>query len=390
VRILHVIDLLAPVGGAQRYVHDVLALLDGAGHEVAVLHGDDVAHEQLDVAAERYSATRVKTWISSFGPEVVHVHETALPSGLEAALREFPVVHSLHSFSFGCASGTKYFRDGRICSRPHGAGCLVTGLARGCSHRLDLRPVFSRYRRIERELPALRDAARCITHSRFMRSVAAANRLPAERLEVVPYFTYRPVGSAAPCRDRTIAFAGRIVADKGLDVLIEALASCQNVWNRFLVAGDGWDRDRCTRLTRSCGIGSKVDFLGHLDVKGVRQAFSLASIVAVPSRWPEPFGIVGLEAMALARPVVASGVGGIPEWLDDGRTGLLVPPGDASALAAALVRLLDDPDRATAFGLEGRRRVERFSPESHLRQLVAVYARAAGRTQEAQARTRLS
>jgi glycosyltransferase involved in cell wall biosynthesis len=96
----------------------------------------------------------------------------------------------------------------------------------------------------------------------------------------------------------------------------------------------------------------------------------------MPSRWPEPFGIVGIEAMAQSRPVVASKVGGIPDWLDDGETGRLVPAGDASALAAAITSVLDDEEWAGQLGTAAWRRVGRFSVAAHLEQLDRAYEQA--------------
>jgi glycosyltransferase involved in cell wall biosynthesis len=306
------------------------------------------------------------------------MHSAQLLPHARRLLDDTALVHSLHDFAFGCASGTKYFRSGRVCTRAHGPGCFAGALVGGCQHRLDPRPFMRRYREIDRDLPTLRAGDSVVVHSEFMRSVALANRLPAERIHVVPLPVVRPAKPPEPVAERTIAFAGRVVPEKGLDLLLEALATSRDSWDRLLVAGDGWDIDRCRRLADRRLIASKVEFLGHVGATRVRRALGSARIVVVPSRWPEPFGLVGLEAMACARPVVASDTGGIPEWLDDGRTGLLVPPGDIQALAAAIVSLLDDPGRATAMGLEGWRQVERFSPETHAQRLVGVYEDAAG------------
>jgi glycosyltransferase involved in cell wall biosynthesis len=99
-----------------------------------------------------------------------------------------------------------------------------------------------------------------------------------------------------------------------------------------------------------------------------------ASIVAMPSRWPEPSGIIGLEAMAHGRPVVAFATGGIPEWLVHGETGLLAPPLDVPALAGAIAALLGDEANAKRMGEMGRARARRlFSPGPHLAQLSAIY-----------------
>ena len=100
-------------------------------------------------------------------------------------------------------------------------------------------------------------------------------------------------------------------------------------------------------------------------------------MVVVPSLWPEPFGLVGIEALAAGRPVVASATGGIEDWLDDGVSGVCVKPGDARELARALDALLADPDRRRAMGEAGKLAVQsRFSPESHVLALLDAYARA--------------
>jgi glycosyltransferase involved in cell wall biosynthesis len=114
--------------------------------------------------------------------------------------------------------------------------------------------------------------------------------------------------------------------------------------------------------------------LGRLPNDEVLALYAGADVVAVPSVIPDAFSRVILEAMAAGRPVVGTDVGGTPELIQDGETGLLVPRHDPAALAAALERLLDDPALAARLGAAARRRVEtRFSPEASLERLVALY-----------------
>src|SRR5262249_3834736 len=115
----------------------------------------------------------------------------------------------------------------------------------------------------------------------------------------------------------------------------------------------------------------------ELNRRELVQLLSHAAVFVCPSVY-EPFGLVNLEAMACEAPVVASAVGGIPEIVEDGRTGLLVPPADPAALAAAVNALLADPARARALGQAGRRRVlDRFTWAHTARQTLAVYQRVA-------------
>ncbi len=126
----------------------------------------------------------------------------------------------------------------------------------------------------------------------------------------------------------------------------------------------------------------RVAFAGWLGPEQLAHELAEASIVAIPSLWPEPFGLVGIEALAAGRPVVASATGGVEEWLDDGRTGLCVPAGDAKALAEALSELLADPARQQEMGAAGRRDVaERFTESRHVAALLEAYATAQQRWQ---------
>jgi glycosyltransferase involved in cell wall biosynthesis len=154
------------------------------------------------------------------------------------------------------------------------------------------------------------------------------------------------------------AVVARLEPQKGHRHLIDAVAELVCDFPRFmlLLAGDGTLRSDLEAQARGRGIGENVRFLGHCsDVQGVLEA---ADVFVLPSLWEAmPFAL--LEAMAGGLPVVATGVAGVPELVADGRTGYLVPPADAPALAAALRRVLASPDAGVAMGEAGRARVER-------------------------------
>ncbi len=164
----------------------------------------------------------------------------------------------------------------------------------------------------------------------------------------------------------------RLHEEKGHRVLFEALPEVLPHVSPLVVflAGDGPHRDRLESEVRRRGLDSVVRFLGQrYDIPGL---ISLSSVVVLPSL-AESFGFAALEAMTLSRPVVAARTGGIPEVVDDGTTGLLVPPGDADGLAVALSRILKDREWAAALGEEGCRRATFFSAERMMRGYEAVY-----------------
>lgn len=176
-----------------------------------------------------------------------------------------------------------------------------------------------------------------------------------DRVTVLPggADVYRVAPHAPPrpgAEQRVILATGRMDDPlKGLDVLLEAGERLRQHRNDIEIRATHWDRT----LSRE-GFTA----LGWLTHEETLAQYAAATVVAVPSVWEEPFGLVAVEAMAHARPVVASNVGGLAEIVVDGETGLRVPPNDPAALAGALERLLDDPALAQRFGSAGRLRAE--------------------------------
>jgi len=316
--------------------------------------------------------------------ELAHVHQVDDLAIVEALRARAPVVISAHGFP-GCTSGVYYFSPGHECSRAHGPGCIPNLLLKGCAHTRYPRTLPAKYMNVTRGLHVLRRADLVVSYSSAVDRHLAANGLA--RRAVIPYFPTTAVhrGSGHETR-RRVVFAGRLVRPKGIDVLIEAAAE---VDAEFVICGDGRREAKLRALARRLGVERRVRFAGWMDAEQLAEEFANASLVVVPSLWPEPFGIVGIEALAAGRPAVGSATGGIVDWLKDGVCGTTVPPGDARALARALAELLDDPERQRAMGAAGRELVaRRFSAESHVASVLQAYrsALARWRSQRGQAR----
>jgi glycogen(starch) synthase len=173
--------------------------------------------------------------------------------------------------------------------------------------------------------------------------------------------------------------AARIVQDKGFDVAIDALAAVRQTHPdaRLLIAGDGPALGALRERAARHGLEQRVEFLGWISPTEIEALLARASIVLVPSRL-EGFGLIALEAALMARPVIASDVGGLHEVVQDGVTGVLVAPEDVAAMSAAVTRLLSDPETARAVGRAGRARaLERFSARRHTDEWDALYRRVA-------------
>jgi glycogen(starch) synthase len=142
------------------------------------------------------------------------------------------------------------------------------------------------------------------------------------------------------------------------------------------ICGDGAERMNLQRQARNLNIESAVEFTGWISPDAVPALINNASMVLMPSRWQEPFGLVALESALMARPVIAAKVGGIPEIVVHNHTGLLVPPANSSALAEAIVCLVQNPDAAQRMGSAARTQaLENFGFQGHVDAYEAVYRR---------------
>ncbi|MDE3024563.1 MAG: glycosyltransferase family 4 protein [Acidobacteriota bacterium] len=177
-----------------------------------------------------------------------------------------------------------------------------------------------------------------------------------ESFEIVHY-GIEPDGEPAPYRGAVprLLCVGRLIPIKGHIVLLRAFAAARRELPELEleIAGRGPLEPALRALAKELGIGEAVRFLGH--VSPIQSAIERASVVVVPSMG-EGFGMVALEAMERARPVIAAAIGGLGEIVQDGVTGTLVPPGDAEPLAAAIVSVASDPALARSMGEAGRAR----------------------------------
>ncbi len=162
---------------------------------------------------------------------------------------------------------------------------------------------------------------------------------------------------------------------KGIRFLIQAAALLKPRFPdlKLVLAGDGFERPELVRLTQELGIGEDVTFLGWVPNSALPPYYRAAAVSVIPSL-EEGFGIPAAEAMGCEVPVVASDAGGLPEVVEDGVTGLVVPRGDVPALASAIGSLLEDPERRRQMGIAGRRRAaEHFDWDRTAEQFEQVY-----------------
>jgi glycosyltransferase involved in cell wall biosynthesis len=299
------------------------------------------------------------------------VFDTAVLDAVRSqARRWFVRIHDHRTF---CPTGDRVYPQFEgPCSAAMGAACRGAVLVRGCVQG----PRPSSFRRIAAR-EAVRDrivrADGVLVSSAHMRATCETNGVDATRVAITP----PPLPDAAFAHAtaprpaaRTLLFASRLTPRKGLRSLLGALAKLgAQERPRLVVAGEGDAEERDARA-QAARDGIDVDWRGKLGADELRAAIDGADAVAVPSLWPEPFGLVGIEAQARGRPAVAYGVGGIAEWIDG--AGIAVPRGDEAALAAAIRTVLQEAtwNRLSA---AARARAEDHRLAAHVERLFSIF-----------------
>jgi len=193
-----------------------------------------------------------------------------------------------------------------------------------------------------------------IVYSEYSKAELVRNGFDSHKIQVhVPILCWGHDGPVSSFSERNlILFAGQIIRGKGVDLLLRALSKL-TVPFECLVLGDGSHRAYCEKLCTRLGLRNRVRFAGYVPHDQMREFYLDATVFAMPSVWPEPFGMAGPEAMRYGLPVVAFDAGGISEWLKDGQNGLLVPWMDTDAFAARLHLLLTNKNLARELGRRG-------------------------------------
>jgi len=240
------------------------------------------------------------------------------------------------------------------------------------------------------ERVAVRRSDLIVTHSQYNAKAAARlYRLDPASIPVIPHGVTIP--PATPERDKRghlrLLYVGRLERRKGIQILLSAIPSVLDVvpdleiiiaGQDFATAPGGRTWREHARETLSPTHQRRVRFLGHVDRELVERLYEECDLFVAPSLY-ESFGLVYLEAMARSRAVVGSSASAIPEVVAHGETGLLVPPGDPTALARAIITLLRDETERLEMGRRGRERVKRFFNESTMvERVIELYEQVIG------------
>lgn len=386
-KILLLNDLGTATGGAELQMLALRKDLRERGHDVRLLssRAKPVANSQLlsdyscfgtntllqvlSQTANPSAHLRLRHILHNFRPDVVHVRMFLwqLSPLILPLLKDVPCLYQTAVYKTICPLGTKVLPDGNPCQDAAGRACLRQGCLTPQSWVVQMvqRQLWQRWRHAFDLVVALSHAMKAKLEAEGIEPIKVVHNGVPER-------PLRPILAAPP----TVAFAGRLVPEKGVSVLLRAFArtKVQVPRARLLLAGQGVEEANLRALAEELGVAASVSWLGHLPRTELEQHFDSAWVQVVPSLWAEPFGNVSTEAMMRGTAVIASAVGAQPEIVSDGTTGFLVPPNDVDALTTALLRLLLNPALSEQMGRAGRKHaLTHFSEDRRTESFLEIY-----------------
>ena len=377
-KVLHLYNLHRFRGGADRAALSTIDLLRAEGLDVRTLAYDSQAlargvRGRLSAFTSgiysRAALQQLDALLDSFQPDVVHAHKLypfISPWALRLCNRRgFPVVMSVYDYSMTCPVGTNHWH-GTPCTRCMDQG-EHWGVIRNCRGRVLESTAYALRHAVARRFHLYRDhVSRFVTPTTFSKHWLSQHAgVPADRVVTIPLSFDLPEVVADPARGTYFGFVGRFAPEKGIATMLEA---AHRTGLPFRLAGDA------AQLRLADGL-SNVKLIVTRTRGELMEFYRGARALIVPSLWFETFPLVIGEAMSHGIPVIASRIGGLPELVSDGATGLLAEPGNAADLARQVRSLWDNPEIARRLGAAARAYIESTCHKDiFCKRLRAVYA----------------
>ena len=323
----------------------------------------------------REAADKLERLIDKTNPDIAHIHNIyhhLSPSILEVLKkRGIPVVMTVHDYKLICPNYT-LFNHGKICQRCKGGkyyNCLRDKCikdSRLASGVLAAEAYYAKARKLyERNVDLF------IVPSKFVKNKLVEFGMDDDKIEYkyIPNFLAGHKENAIYSKDNgssdSILYFGRLSAEKGISALIEAMGIIESEIG-LVIAGSGPEEEKLKRLADKLNLGERIDFVGHKNKENLEKLILESRFVVVPSLWFEnaPYSI--LESFARSKAVIASQIGGIPELVREGETGLVFEAGNKGELAEKIDLLVRDPEKTAKMGERGREDIEnKFSKEKY-------------------------
>lgn len=386
--VLHVHNEITNKGGAEVYLGALQAELPNYGYTSywVGIQNNDRGYKFAEAGGDwkSISGSHIKyeltNWIRSRNIELICLHNLFDSDLAGFFISLCPVIKFSHSPVIVCPGRDKFWRkSGCPCIIPYGLHCFLHIYTEGCSNRNPVTVVNS-WTFVRDELKrAKNDYRKIIVMSDYNYRLLLECGVQSNKISINPYFTpYKKLQVNGKRKNETkyLLFIGRIVAGKGV---LEMISSVEPILKdnpdvHLNIIGDGLLINEARELVISKGIAGKVTFYGWISHDDINTFIDECYLIVFPSTYPESFGIVGIEAMMSAKPVVAFNEGGVSTWLKDNMNGFLVPSADIVQMREAIRILISNKEVYAKMCETGREMaLASYLPAIHISRLDKVF-----------------
>ncbi|MDY6915379.1 MAG: glycosyltransferase family 4 protein [Candidatus Cloacimonadota bacterium] len=374
-KILWVNEQADYIGGCENYIARTVKLLNEKKIESFLLysvHGETNT-KYLSNFEGAFPVVKPLRQMREINPDIIYVHKFRNTQLLKEIINsDLPVVIFYHDHFLFCLREHKYKTISHAtCTKPVGLRCYpCLGFLNRKSNGVKIRTHFS----LIAQQNIHKRASAFVVASQYMKEHLKKHDYDANKINTIPLF-YEAKEKTQKFNEQSnlILFVGQILRGKGIGVLLKSIKKL-NPEISCILCGDGHQKAKYQKMAERLKISHRVKFVGKVDPNKLQDYFSKAEMLIIPSITPETFGLVGLEAMNFAKPVIASDVGGISQWLQDKKNGLLVKPGDVVQLTKAITKLHKDVFGRKKMGQNGRQILqEKFTPQQHIEKLLTLF-----------------
>ncbi len=382
-KILKIISAGYVAGGAENGVVKINPYFRDKGHSIKILASDMGAnkkhfhdyvfksigpHSPIKVLLflfHPFSFLTLKKVLKEYKPDIVHLHTmTQITPSVLFLLKKYPTVMTLHGPETFLSKLLIWYLKPSHFKNDFYDKKNLTMLGK-------LTYVYFNYIQKTVYRFGLKNVDAFIAPSKYIQNLAQSDVSPI--IHVPNFVEARQFHELT--NNYNLLFVGRLEKMKGVEFLIQAMAFIIKAFPQatLTIIGDGSAKTALLNTVKDLQMDKYIQFIGWMENKELDTYYEKASIVVIPSFWPENFPTVCNEAMSIGRPVIGTNIGGIPEIIDDGVNGYLVEPQNPAQIAEKVCNLFLEGELLIKMGRNARKKAEVFSIEKHMEDVEAVY-----------------
>lgn len=385
-------------GGSEKYYFELAELLKEHGHEVAFFSMKDEKNittgdkeyfvdkidlntgsklKALDVIYSKDNYKKMKEALEDFKPDIVHINnfQRQLSASIIKAINEknIPIVFTAHDVQAVCPAITMMDNDKYICEKCKGGkylNCVKKKCNKGSTLKSIIGAIEGYYYRVKKIYT--KKINYIITPSNFYKTKLVEDGIPDYKIEGLHNFVDLKQYDLEVTDEGYALYFGRLSKEKGILNLVNAFAKLDN--GTLYIAGEGPEKENIEKIINENNLQDRVKLLGFLNADEMKDTIRKCRFVVVPSIWYENCPYSVMETLAIGKPVVGANIGGIPELVQEAKTGFVYKFDDADDLSNKMKIFFEEPELAEQFGKNAKEEAkELYGKENHYQKILKIY-----------------